>query len=259
MRLFKGCIRVSVAILALGCASLSHAADIRVMSSGGFYSAMEALAPIFEKQTGHKVTLISGSSTGSSPTSIPMRLSKGEVADLLMMASTELDKLIAQGMVVAGSRKDLVESRIGMVVRAGAVKPDISTAEAFKKALQQASSIGFSASISGNYLATEVFPTLDSTGQIQSKARQVVQERVAAVVARGELEVGFQQVSELISTAGVDFVGPIPAPYQKATVFSVGVSKNSPEPAASQELVSFLGSAVARPIIEKQGLVPLKF
>ncbi|MEI7429628.1 MAG: substrate-binding domain-containing protein, partial [Betaproteobacteria bacterium] len=136
------------------------AADITVMSSGGFYAAMEELAPVFEQETGHKIILISGSSMGSSPTAIPARMQRGEPADLIMLASGELDKLIAQGLALKGSRVDLVHSKIGMVVRSGAPKPDISTKVAFERVLLNAQSIGYSASASGVHLVKDVFPRL---------------------------------------------------------------------------------------------------
>ena len=232
------------------------ATEVIVMSSGGFYSAMEELAPVFEKETGHKLVLVSGSSMGSSPTAIPARMQRGESADLIMLAATELDKLIDQGLAVKGSRVDLVHSKIGMVVKSGQSKPDISTKEAFEKALLDAKSIGYSASASGVHLSTQVFPKIGAEGQIMSKAKQIVKDRVATWVARGDLEVGFQQVSELLSIPGVDFVGPIPAPYQKVTIFSVGVARDSKQPEAGQQLIKFLTSGSAFPIIEKQGLEP---
>jgi molybdate transport system substrate-binding protein len=232
------------------------AAEVIVMSSGGFYSAMEELAPVFEKETGHKVVLISGSSMGSSPTAIPARIKSGELADLLMMAGAELDKLIEQGFAVPGSRIDLVHSKIGMVVKAGERKPDISTKAAFEKTLIEAKSIGYSASASGVHLAKEVFPKIGAEGQIMKKAKEIVKDRVATWVARGDLEIGFQQVSELLTIKGVDFVGTIPEPYQKVTIFSVGVAKVSKESAAAQQLIKFLTSPGVYPIIEKQGLEP---
>jgi len=172
------------------------------------------------------------------------------------MAGTELDKLIDQNLAVPGSRVDLVHSKIGMVVRAGQPKPDISTREAFVKALLDAKSVGYSASASGVHLSKEVFPKIGPDGQVMSKAREIVKDRVATWVARGDLEIGFQKVSELLPTPGVDFVGPIPAPYQKVTVFSVGIAKASKEPVTAQQLVTFLTSPEAYPIIQKQGLEP---
>ncbi len=234
------------------------AAEIVVMSSGGFYSAMEELAPVFEKESGHRVTLVSGSSMGSSPTAIPARMQRGEPADLLMLAGSELDKLIAQGLAVKGSRVDLVHSKIGMVVRAGAPKPDIGSKAAFEKCLLEASSIGYSASASGVHLVKEVFPRLGIAEYhaVMGKAREVVKDRVATWVARGDLEIGFQQVSELLPVPGVDFVGAIPPPYQKVTIFSAGLAKGSKETEAAQSLIKFLTSPAAYPIIQKQGLEP---
>ncbi len=242
-------------LLAVGSAI---AAEITVMSSGGFYSAMEVLLPVFEKETGHKVKLVSGSSMGSSPTAIPARMQRGEPADLLMMAGPELDKLIAQGLAAKGSRVDLVHSKIGMVVKAGAPKPDISNKKAFEQVLLNAKSIGYSASASGVHLAKEVFPRIGIAEYhaVMGKSKEVVQDRVATWVARGDLEIGFQQVSELLPIPGVDFVGVIPEPYQKVTIFSAGVAKGSKEPEVGQALIKFLTSKSAYPIIEKQGLEP---
>ena len=242
------------AIVALAGVLTVHADEIRVMSSGGFYSTMEALAPQFERQTGHSITLVSGSSMGSSPTAIPARLQRGEAADLLMMAGPELDKLIEQGHAVAGSRVDLVHSKIGMVVRSGASKPDIGTAAAFEQSLRNAASIGYSASASGVHLAKNVFPLLGDA--VVAKSREIVKDRVATWVARGDVEIGFQQVSELLPIPGVDFVGEIPPPYQKVTIFSVGQATNSKSPAAAQALVRFLTSPDVYPLIRQQGLEP---
>ena len=151
---------------------------LKVMSSGGFYSALEELGPLYQKKTGKEVILISGSSMGSSPTSIPTRLKQGEEADVLCMASPELDKLIAAEFAVPGSRVDLVLSKIGMAVRAGAPKPDISTTEAVINTLRAAKTIGYSASASGTYLSQDLFPRLGIWDEIKDKAKEVVKDRV---------------------------------------------------------------------------------
>lgn len=234
----------------------SGAAVLRVMSSGGFYSALEELAPIYEKNTGKKVILISGSSMGASPTSIPARLKRGEEADLVIMAGPELDKLIGEGLALPGSRVDLVLSKIGMVVRAGAPKPDISTTDAYIRTLLEAKSIGYSASASGTYLAQELFPRLGIWEKIKDKSTLVVKDRVASRVANGELEIGFQQVSELLPVPGVDFVGTLPDDVQKVTVFSSGIAAGCKQTEEAGKLVRFFRSAEARPIIIKQGLEP---
>lgn len=229
---------------------------LKVMSSGGFYSALEELGPLYQQKTGKEVILISGSSMGSSPTSIPTRLKQGEEADVLCMAGPELDKLIAAGFAVPGSRVDLVLSKIGIAVRAGDSKPDISTTEAVINTLRAAKTIGYSASASGTYLSQDLFPRLGIWDEIKDKAKEVVKDRVASWIARGDLEIGFQQVSELLAIPGIDLVGTLPADIQKVTVFSSGIAVSSKQVEEAKLFVKFLTSPEVYPIIIKQGLEP---
>lgn len=235
-----------------------HAATIEVISSGAFFATMEELKPAFEEKTGHKVHLQSGSSMGASETSIPNRLKRGETFDLIILASDQLDKMIDDGYALKGSRVDLVYSSIGMMVPKGQPKPDISTQAAFDKVLKDAKSIGYSASASGTHLAEKVFPNFGES--VTRKTKLIVGDRVATWVGRGDLEIGFQQVSEIVpftkEKGGVDLVGPIPAPYQKVTIFSIGVANGSKEPQAAQELVKFLTSKENYPRLTEQGLIP---
>lgn len=229
---------------------------LKVMSSGGFYSALEELGPLYQQKTGKEVILISGSSMGSSPTSIPTRLKQSEEADVLCMAGPELDKLIAAGFAVPGSRVDLVLSKIGIAVRAGDSKPDISTTEAVINTLRAAKTIGYSASASGTYLSQDLFPRLGIWDEIKDKAKEVVKDRVASWIARGDLEIGFQQVSELLAIPGIDLVGTLPADIQKVTVFSSGIAVSSKQVEEAKLFVKFLTSPEVYPIIIKQGLEP---
>ena len=231
--------------------------EVKVMCSGAFYSTMEILASIYEKKSGQKIILISGSSMGASPTSIPARLKRGEDADIVIMAGSELDKLINDGLVARGSREDLVLSKIGMAVKAGAPKPDISTSESFVATLLNAKSIGYSASASGTYLWETLFPRLGIRDQIKDKTKLVVKDRVATWVARGDLEIGFQQVSELLPIQGVDYVGTIPEEYQQVTVFSAGIAAGSIRIDEAEQLIRFVRSAEVSQIILKQGLEPV--
>lgn len=248
----------SVAFISLLLVLGVNAATIEVISSGAFYATMNDLKPVFEEKTGHKVNLSSGSSMGASATSIPNRLKNGETFDLIILASNQLDKMIADDFAIQGSRVDLVHSSIGMMVRKGQPKPDISTQAEFDKVLLDAKSIGYSASASGTHLSENVFPHFGE--DVKAKSKLIVGDRVATWVGRGDLEIGFQQVSEIVPFAGengsVDLVGPIPAPYQKVTIFSVGVAKGSKEPAAAQELVTFLTSKENYARLIAQGLVP---
>ena len=158
---------------------------------------------------------------------------------------------------MAGTRTDLARSVIGLSVKAGAPKPDISTTEALKKALGPAKSIAYSDSASGRYLAEELFPKLDPSGQVMAKSRRVIGERVGSVVARGEADLGFQQVSELLPIGGLDFVGPLPEEVQKVTIFSAGLAAGARDISAAKALIACLGGADAAPTIRKSGLDPI--
>ena len=177
------------------------------MISAGF-SGYAELGPAFERATGHRLVTTRGPSMGDSPEAIPARLARGETADVVILDGAAADELAQRGLVRAGSKVDLARSQIGMVVRAGAAKPDIGSVDAFRKMLLAAKSIGYSDSASGTYLSTTLFAKLGVADQVAGKSRKVrgppSGEPVAAVVARGEVEIGFQQVSELIHTSWRD-------------------------------------------------------
>jgi molybdate transport system substrate-binding protein len=232
------------------------APEIKVMISGGLTAAYLEVLPELERATGSTLVTYFGASMGSAPDAIPMRLERGEPADVLIMVGYALDHLIERGVVVADSRVDLARSGIGMVVRAGAPRPDIRSAGAFKRTLLEAESIAYSASASGRYLSTELFPRLGIAGQIAGKSRKISSERVGTVVARGEAEIGFQQISELLPIPGVDFVGPLPPELQKITVFSAGIAVNARRPEAAREVIRFLMTS-AGPAIARSGMEPV--
>lgn len=244
--------------------TVANAETLEVISSGGFYSSMQKLIPIFEKQTGHTVHLSSGSSMGASPTAIPNRLDRGEHFDMVVLAAPELSKLENKGYIEPNTQRDLVNSSIGMVIPKGAKKPDISSAANFEKVLLNAKHIGYSASASGTHLEKDVFPSFPPVEYkvIRSKAEKVVGDRVAKRIAEGQFDIGFQQISEIKPFTGkygqVELVGPIPAPYQKVTVFSAGIGKNSKHEKLAKELIQFVKSPQATQIIEDQGLEQIK-
>lgn len=256
MRTTSGAIRLAFAsaLLAVGAA---RAGEIKVMNSGGFAAAYQSLAPAFERATGNKLETAWGPSMGTAPDAIPVRLQRGEPADVLIMVGSALDDLIKQGKAVAGSRVDLARSRIGMAVRAGASKPDIGSVEGFKRALLAAKSIAYSDSASGVYVSKELYKRLGLVAELAPKSKMIVSERVGNVVARGEAEIGFQQISELLPVPGIEFVGPIPAELQKVTVFSAGVAAGARDPAAARALIRFLSSPDALAAVEKSGLDPV--
>src|SRR6476659_4472056 len=154
-------------------------------------------------------------------------------------------------------RVDLAESRIGVAVRAGAPKPDISTVDALRRTLLGASSIAYSASASGVYISTELYKRLGIEAEVMPKSRRILSERAAAVVARGEAEIGFQQISEIIGIPGAELVGPLPTEVQQVTVFSAGVLTIASQPEAAAELIRFLASPDAAETVASTGLDPL--
>jgi molybdate transport system substrate-binding protein len=249
--------------LALGIAALlwlvgaAQAAEIRVMISGGLSAAYNALVPEFERASGHKVSTAYGPSMGTTQNAIPVRLERGEPADVLILVGYALGELMKQGKVVPGSRVDLVNSKIGVAVKAGAPKPDISSADALKRALLAAQSVAYSDSASGVYISREMFGKLGISEEMKDKAKKIPATPVAEIVARGEAEIGFQQISELKPVAGIDIVGPLPDALQKVTVFSAGIASVSKEPEAGKALINFLVSLAARDTIIKSGLEPI--
>lgn len=231
-----------------------QAADLHVMSSGGFTAAYKLLGPRFASRTGNTLETALGPSMGKSPEAIPNRLARGEPADAVIMVGYALDDLIRQGKVIAGSRVELADSRIGMVVRDGAAKPDISTAEGLKQVLLHAKSIAYSDSASGVYIERELFRKLGIEDQVKSKATMVPRIPVASVVANGDYEIGFQQVSELLPVKGATFVGKIPESLQSVTRFAAGIPVGAQHPEEAKALLQYLASPDVQPDVQSTGL-----
>lgn len=231
--------------------------QLTVMTSGTFATALAVLGPEFERETGIRLTIVRGASVGDSPTSIPSRLMANEYVDVIILSKESLERLTDRGEVRPGTGVDLVRSRIAMAVQSGAEKPDISTVDAFVGAVRRAESFAYSASVSGTYLSTEVFPELGIWEEIESKGVRVNGEPVAALVARGEVEIGFQQVSEILAVDGVELVGPLPADIQLVSTFSAAVTARSLNSASAEALIEFLSSPAAAETIISMGLDPV--
>jgi len=240
-------------LLATGVAA---AAEINVMISGGFSGAYSNLIPEYERMTGHKIVTVRGASMGNTPEAVPNRIARGEPVDVVIINTEAVDRLIADGKATAASRTELARALIGAVVRAGAPKPDISTADAFKRTLIAAKSIAYSGSASGVYLTTVLFPRLGIAEQIKPKSKMFF-GGVAHAVARGECELGLQTISEMLTVKGVDHLGPIPAEMQEIQSFSAAVAVGAKEPAAGLALIKYLSASEAAPAITKSGMVPI--
>ena len=231
--------------------SIASAAEIRVLSTQATEQSYRELVPLFEKATGHKVTTIF---TGT--LDADKRVAAGEPYDLLIMAQSSIDQHVKGGKVVTGSRVDLARSGVAVGVKAGAPKPDISSVDALKRAILNAKSIGYSTGPSGNYVIT-LFERLGLADQVKPKLKQTATGVfVGSIIASGEVEIGFQQVSELSQYPGVDYVGPLPAEVQNYTTFSSGILTNAKQAEAARALVRYITSPAAGAVFRKRGMEP---
>lgn len=228
-------------------------AQVRVMTSGGFATPLNAALPEFEKATGISVTVVLGKSQGSDPATIAAQLGRGVAADVVILSREGLNDLISDHKVVADSAVDLAKTPLGMAVRAGAPKPDISTVEAFKNTLLHAKSITYPSSTTGIYMATKLFPRLGIAGALAAKSTNAG----VATVAKGDTEIAIQPVSELLHVPGTDFVGTLPQSIQYISVFSTALVAASNNADAAKRLIAFLSSKKAGDAIRNSGMEPL--
>ena len=236
---------------------LAAAEEINVVSSGGFAVAYKELAPQFERETGNTLIAAWGPSMGTTVDAVPQRLARHEPIDLVIMVGYALGKMVDAGTVAPADHMDLAQSLIGMVVRAGAPHPDISTLEGLKQALLAAKSVAYSDSASGVYIENQLYKKMGIEAEMKPKSHMIPAEPVGQVVARGEAELGFQQISELKPIKGIDLVGPLPAGAQQVTVFSGGVLANAPHKAAALALLKFLASPAAADAVRRSGMDPI--
>jgi molybdate transport system substrate-binding protein len=224
--------------------------EIKVLSSIATREAYLELVPPFERASGHKVT-----TAWSGTTAIMKTMAAGtDQYDLVIISSTEMEELIKQGKIVAGSRADLAKSGIGIAVRAGAKRPDVGTPEALKKALIAAKTVGYTSGPSGVYMAG-LIERMGIAAEVKAKFRSVPSGgTIGTIVASGDCEIGFQQVSELVHIPGVDYIGPLPAEVQRVTVFSIGLQTGAPNPGPAKALAAFLTAPGAVAVMQKHGL-----
>ena len=234
--------------------ALAHAEQLNVMTSGGFTAAYKILGPKFAADTGNTLDTQLGPSMGKAPEAIPNRLARGEHADVVIMVGYALDDLIKQGKVDPASRVELADSRIGLVVREGAPKPDISTVDNLKKTLLDAKSVAYSDSASGVYIEQQLFKRLGIEAPLKAKSSMVPKIPVASVVATGDYQLGFQQVSELLPVPGVSFVAKIPEAVQSVTRFAAGIPVGAKHPAQAKALLEYMASAQAQADVKATGL-----
>lgn len=229
----------------------TQAADVKVMAANAVKEPFLELVASFEKSSGHRVTAVWSGTAG-----VTKRISGGEVADVVIVGAANIDQLIQEGKLVAGSRVDFAKSGVGIAVREGLPKPDISSAEAVKKAVLEAKSVAYSSGPSGLYIA-ELFKRMGIAEQVKNKLKLPPSNvLVGEVLARGEADLGFQQVSDLLHVKGIVYVGPLPAEIQNITVYAAGLHTAAPESEAAKALVKYLTAPEARPVITKAGMDP---
>jgi molybdate transport system substrate-binding protein len=231
--------------------------EIKVLSTTAMKAVLEELTPRFERETGHRLAVSLGPSA-----QLEKRLGEGEGIDVAIVTSAGAKDLIARGTLAAGSLVDVARSSIGVAVAKGAPKPDISSADSFKRAMLAAKSIACSKPVgggqSGAHLA-KVFEQLGIGEAMAAKAKYGAGGAaglVGLVVLRGEAEIGLQQMAELMAVSGIDVVGPLPPELQSVTTFTAAVATKSEHAAAGRALIDFLTSPPAKSVIKAKGLEP---
>jgi molybdate transport system substrate-binding protein len=228
--------------------------EFRVMTSGAFTAAHLALVPQLERLTQTRIVTAS-TSIGTGEMSIPNRLKRGEVVDIVIVAEHVLRQFIAEGLVLGDGHKVVARSSMAFAVRAGAPKPDIGSADELRRTLLQAKSIGYSASESGRYFTGELVQRLGIAGEVLPKSRLIGGgERVGTAIARGDVEIGLQQLSELLPVPGIAHITPLPPELQKVSTFAAGVAASCPNRSVARRAIEFLASSQAAEAIRNSGL-----
>lgn len=244
---------VAMALSVLAAIPESALAQVKVMTSGGFAAPLREMLPEFEKSSGISVEVILGKSQGSGPDTISAQLDRGVVADIVILSREGLNDLISANRIVAHSDIDLAKTPLGLSVRAGAAKPDISTVETFKNTLLRARSITYPSSTTGIYMATKLFPQLGIANELLPKSSNAG----VAAVAKGDTEIAIQPVSELLHVPGTDFVGTLPQEIQYISVFSAALVTGPGRSSEAGKLIAFLNSSKAKDAIRNSGMEPL--
>ena len=245
---------VAMVLMAAGAPRGAAAAEIKVLTAGAFKQVLLVLVPDFEKQTGHKVT-VENDTVGA----LTKRIEGGEVFDLAVLTPAAVNDLSTKGKFVAGSRTNLGRVGVGVVVKEGAPKPDISSVDAFKKTLLAAKSVAYIDPAAGGSSGIYVAGLLDKLGvaaDVKPKAKLIPGGAVAEHIARGEAEIGIHQISEILPVKGITLVGPLPADIQNYTVYAAGLGANGKESEAAKALLKTLSGPAAADVLKSKGMEP---
>jgi len=236
---------------AIMAAGVANAAEIKVIGSPGTRAPYTLLVPGFEKATGHTVM-----TTWGGVTAVAKRVADGEVADVVMLPAPQIDDLIKLGKLVPETRVNVATSGVGVAIRTGAPKIDASSSDGIRKALLGAKTIAYSAGPSGLHME-RLIAKWGLTNQLKSKiVPPIPNVPIGEMVARGDAEIGFQQVSELLPVKGIDYLGPLPADIQEITVFAAAMHKAAGPADAARALLKYLSAPEAATIFRKTGMEP---
>jgi molybdate transport system substrate-binding protein len=235
---------------------VAASAQLNVLMSGGFSGAYEQLLPEFERTSGIKVTTGSGASQGTGPQTISAQLARGVPANVVILSREGLSELIAANRIAPGTDVDLARVPLGVAVRAGTPKPDVSTVEAFKQLLLKAKTVAVPGSTSGIWLMNDLFPRLGIAEKVNVKSTPRGTD-ATGMVAAGSADLAVMPVSEIVHASGVDLAGSIAPEIQFVQTFSAAVVAGSGDIEVSKRLIEFLASARASQAIRKSGMEPL--
>ena len=240
-----------LALVAVGFAALpASAAEITVLAGMGVISGVNDLAPAYEKLTGHKVIV-----RFEQAAAMNEKISSGAPADVAAMQPEQIDNFIRQGKIVAGTRTNFAQAGVGVAVKTGAPRPDISTVDAFKNAMLNAKSIGYSQNGSG-LIAAAVMEKLGIADQLKARTQFINGLPVAAAVAKGDVEVGLQQINVIIPVEGADYIGPLPKELQQTVQFSAAILTASKEKGLAKAFLNYIVSADAGPLLRRSAMEP---
>ena len=249
-------IRLAMIVTAgfFGLTSSGSAADVKILTAGAFKQVVLALVPDFEKQTGNKVVVDNDTAGG-----LKKRIEGGESFDVAVITPTVIDELAGAGKIAAGSRVNLASVGVGVVVKEGAPKPDVSTVDAFKRALLAAKSVAYIDPASGGSSGIYVDKLLERLGiadQVRPKAKLKKGGYVAELIVSGEAELGVHQISEIVPVKGAALVGPLPKEIQNTTTYAAGLSATPQNKEAAQALIKMFSGPAAAALLKSKGMEP---
>ena len=243
---------VGAAVAALGAfllAEMAGGAEIRVLSTNGVKTVVEELAPQFEKATQHKLAV-----SFAPAAELKAAIEKGAAFDLAILTAAAIDDLLRQGRLVAATRADIAKSGAGVAIRKGAARPDISTAEAFRRSLLAAKSIAYVGTGATGANMTRIFERFGIAAEMKAKTRVLSGISAPEAVARGEAELGFTQVSEILPVAGAELAGLLPPEVQVYTIFAAAVGASARQSAAARSFLKVLTEPAAGAVIKAKGM-----